>query len=414
MLEKIFMKKFPALLLAMCVFFCSSSYAEKCTEFTFPEFSVQISDNYLTFTKENVEEVVGSNTMFNDLGFFIDFFELDSTVFLDAVNYQTFDEICIRCIENPDGMDWRILNNFDDSYLSIVVDGLKESLSQNGFDCHAGTVYRHPQTVFAVIEGYQSEEQGYTIFYCTIAKINNKFYTVSITGICSTREKNESFADDLLQAVSTFKISGYPDFEISYPSNMPDKYRSEFQLFDGEHFGEDFKKVTQIENKICDVEGSVYEPPAWSRGMTSYLTYSKSLDYKNLTYLDVEYSSKTFLFDEYDMLYSAFYEFRSGYNLDLKGQDNINNFAPAYNTVELYLRDIYGNPHYQYKKGTKAEINGHGMREAICLLDGLDNERLYNYSEWIIEDPAGSIKIEHIMYFTGYIYKHNVSIEIIR
>ena len=43
-----------------------------------------------------------------------------------------------------------------------------------------------------------------------------------------------------------------------------------------------------------------------------------------------------------------------------------------------------------------------------------ENEDLYDYSEWIIEDPAGTIKIEHIMYFTGYIYKHNVSVEIIR
>ena len=408
------MRKILVLLFVMCTLFCSSAYAEKSTEFKFPEFSVQVSDNYLTFTKENVEEVVGSNTMFDDLGFFIDFFELDPTLFLDAVNYQTFDEICIRCVENPEGMDWRILNNFDDTYLGIVVDGLKDGLSQNGFDCHATSAYRHPQTVFAVIEGYQSEEQGYTIFYCTIAKINNKFYTISITGICSTKEKNEAFAEDLLQTVSSFKFAGYPDFEIPQKNDTQEQYCSEFQLFDGEHFGENFVTVSQLESKICDVEGSIYEPPAWSRGMATYLTYSKSLAYNNITYLDIEYSSKNFLFDEYDVLYSVFYEFRSGYDLELKGQDDINNFAPAYNTVELYLRDLYGNPHYQYKKGTKAEIDGHGMREAIFLLNGLENEDLYDYSEWIIEDPAGTIKIEHIMYFTGYIYKHNVSVEIIR
>ena len=138
------MRKILVLLFVMCTLFCSSAYAEKSTEFKFPEFSVQVSDNYLTFTKENVEEVVGSNTMFDDLGFFIDFFELDPTLFLDAVNYQTFDEICIRCVENPEGMDWRILNNFDDTYLGIVVDGLKDGLSQNGFDCHATSAYRHP------------------------------------------------------------------------------------------------------------------------------------------------------------------------------------------------------------------------------------------------------------------------------
>lgn len=70
------MKKFLVLLLVMCVFFCSSAYAEKRTEFTFPEFSVQIADNYLTFTKENVEEVVGSNTMFDDLDSFSTFSNL--------------------------------------------------------------------------------------------------------------------------------------------------------------------------------------------------------------------------------------------------------------------------------------------------------------------------------------------------
>lgn len=408
------MKKFLVLLLVMSILSYSSAYAEKSTEFNFPEFSVHVLDNYLTLTKESVKEVDGSNTLFDDLGVFIDYFELDPTVFLDAVNYQTLNEICIRCVENPEGIDLRILNNLDDSALNVVIDELKELFSQDGFDLQVAAAYRHPQTVFAVIEGYQSEDQGYTILYFTIAKINNKFYTISIAGICSTREKNEDFANDLLHTVTTFKIAGYPNFEIPQQSNSSDRYHSEFQLFDGEYFGEIFEKVSQFESEICDIEGSVYEPPAWSRGMMPYLTYSKSLTYNNITYLDIEYSCKNFFFDEDDALYSAFYEFRSGYGLEMTGGDGINNFAFDYNSVEIYLRDLYGNPHYQYKNKTKAEIDGHGMNEASFLLDGLDNEQLYDYSEWIIEDPAGSIKIEHIMYFTGYIYKHNVSVEIIR
>ena len=120
------------------------------------------------------------------------------------------------------------------------------------------------------------------------------------------------------------------------------------------------------------------------------------------------------MFDENNLLYSTFYEFRSGYNTELEGQDNLNNFEPAYNTIELYLRDLYGNPQYQYKKGTKAETDGYGMKEANWLLNGNKNVKLYDYSEWIIDDPIGKIKVEHIMYYTGYIYKHNVSIEFIQ
>ena len=54
------------------------------------------------------------------------------------------------------------------------------------------------------------------------------------------------------------------------------------------------------------------------------------------------------------------------------------------------------------------------MREAQYLMEGLNPERIYDYSEWIVDDIEVEIKIEHIMYFTKYIYKHNVSIEIIR
>lgn len=408
------MKKLLALLLVACSLFYSSANAEKSTVFSFPEFSVYIPDSYVTITKQNVRDVVGSNTTFHDLDFFLDYFETDSTLYLDSVNYQTFNEICIRCTENPSGVDWSFFNNYDDSIVNVLAEGLKDGLSQSGFDCHIATVYRHPQTVFAVIEGYASDAQGYTILYCTGVKINNKFYTITITGICSTREKDEAFATNVLDVVNTLKISGYPDFEAPLQNNSPDMYQSEFQLFDGEHFGDDFSTVIRNENNICDVEGSIHEVPTWSRIMSPHLTYSKALDYDNITFLDVDYSSKHFLFDENDILYSVFYEFRSGYDLDLSGQDDINNFSPAYNAVELYLRDLYGNPHYQYKKGTKAEINGHGMREANFLVDGMDSEQWYDYSEWVIEDPAGLIKIEHIMYFTGYIYKHNVSIEIIR
>ena len=54
------------------------------------------------------------------------------------------------------------------------------------------------------------------------------------------------------------------------------------------------------------------------------------------------------------------------------------------------------------------------MKEANWLLNGNKNVKLYDYSEWIIDDPIGKIKVEHIMYYTGYIYKHNVSIELIQ
>lgn len=410
------MKKNIAILvfLIVCMLCISNAYAEKSTLYNFPEFSVRVSDNYLTFTKENVEDVVGSNSILGDLGFFVDYFALDNTIFLDAINLQSFDEICIRCQETSEGMDWRIMNNLDDSYINIAADAIKDHYTQNGLECYSARAYRHPQIVFAVIEGYLAEEQGYTIMYCTTAKINNMFYNIFITGICSTKEKNELLANDLADTVNSLSISGYPEFEFSEADNSHKGYRSQFEVFDGEHFGASFEEVVSHESSIVDVEGSVYEPPAWSKLISRYVTYSKSLSYNNISYLDVDYSSKSFLFDDYDILYSVFYEFRSGYELDLDGQDNINNFVPDYNAVELHLRDLYGNPQYQYKKGTKCDVNGHGMRQAIALLDGLDNERLYDYSEWIIDDPEGKIKIEHIMYFTKYIYKHNVTIEIIR
>ena len=160
-------------------------------------------------------------------------------------------------------------------------------------------------------------------------------------------------------------------------------------------------------------DGEYYEVPEWTKTFSSYMHYSKSLTY-HYSVLGIDYSSKMLQFDENDNLFSIFYEFRSGYNSTLDGQDDIYNFIPAYNSVEIYLRDLYGNPQYQYKKGTKCEIDGHGMREAQYLMDGLNPERIYDYSEWIVDDIEGEIKIEHIMYFTKYIYKHNVSIEIIR
>lgn len=399
--------------LSLCFLFSSNAYAEKSTLYDFPEFSVRISDNYLTFTKENVEDVVGSNTLFGDMGFFLDFFELDNTLYLEAVNYQTFDEICIRFQENSSGMDFRFFNNFDDDTLERLSQGAKEAFEANGFVCQSAQIYRHPQIVFTVLEGDYPGEQGYTIIYSTVVKANNRFYTITVVGISSSKEKSEELATDLQYTVSSLDIEGYPDFEFTDTSSVPERYRSEFKLLDGEHFGDSYEEVLKYESQFNTVKGSVYEPPAWSNAWAP-TDYSKSLTYYNISYLDIDYSSKSFLFDENDILFSAFYEFRSGYYLNLEGQDKIDNFAPSYNAVELYLRDLYGNPHYQMKKGTKCEIDGHGMLEAIYLLDGSENERLYDYSEWLLDDPEGKIKIEHIMYFTGYIYKHNVSVEIIR
>ena len=412
------MKKVLFLFLLLSVFFISlSAHAESSILFEFPEFSVLMSDDYLILTKDNTEKIIDTINLFDDPNSVAEYFELDPTLRLNAINYPSSDEICIRCIENPTGVDWSVLRYYDSSYQKIILDALKNNLEKTGFDCHSAIIYQHPQTLFAVIEGYQTGTQGYTVFYYTVARINDKFYNIAITGICSTKNKNDKLVNDLQYLVSTLKISGYPDFDILQSNNIRKQYRSKFQLFDGECFGESFIAVVRNESKVCEEISSIGKKPEWYEKVLPYIpdyTYSWELSYYDIICLGIEHSSKTFMFDENNLLYSTFYEFRSGYNTELEGQDNLNNFEPAYNTIELYLRDLYGNPQYQYKKGTKAETDGYGMKEANWLLNGNKNVKLYDYSEWIIDDPIGKIKVEHIMYYTGYIYKHNVSIEFIQ
>lgn len=220
------MKKILFLLFLLCALCCSNVCAENSTRYDLPEFSVHMPDSYLTLTRSNVEEVVRNNTTTLDLGFMVDVFKYDNTLLIEGINMQTFDEIFIKCQENPGDKDWRILNGLDDSYADMVVNRVKDSFVEGGLKCHYSTVYRHPQIVFAVLEleASQFADRGYIIVYVTSARINNKIYTITVTGRCNTGERSERVANDLQYVVSSLDIkfgegSGIPNFVLNDNTN---------------------------------------------------------------------------------------------------------------------------------------------------------------------------------------------------
>ena len=102
------MKKVIIFIITICSIMLISANAEKYTTFTFPQFSVRLPDTYMTLTKENVESVVGSNSLFSDFQFFLDAFTTDETLYLDAVKTDTIDEVYIKCMPSNDGVDFLI------------------------------------------------------------------------------------------------------------------------------------------------------------------------------------------------------------------------------------------------------------------------------------------------------------------
>lgn len=41
-------------------------------------------------------------------------------------------------------------------------------------------------------------------------------------------------------------------------------------------------------------------------------------------------------------------------------------------------------------------------------------KELCDYSEWLIDDSQGKVKIEHILFSAENFYRHNVTMEIVR
>lgn len=189
--------------LSLCLLFSSNAYAETSTLYEFPEFTIRIPDNYFVYTQENSADILT--------------FE-DGLVF-GAINTNTFDEINVRClVENPNSNDFNSIGYYkddDEKFLQLLTI-LYPELSAIG---NPVKIYRHPQTPFVVYEGCLYEDQGYTIFYLTSVKLNKKNHWFSITGICRTKEKNNTFANDLQYIVSSLNLVEYPDFEMPELSN---------------------------------------------------------------------------------------------------------------------------------------------------------------------------------------------------
>lgn len=409
----------------MVLFLCflmmlhSIALSEQKTEFVFNEFRVLISDEYVTYTKQNILEINGNNTTLRDLNMYLDYMTTDESLYLDAAHYKTGDEIRIVLAPLDNGLDFRMLKGLDEKYISVFMDGYLQSMEAGGVHFASASSYFHPQTVFITGDAYHSYWQGSIVMYYTIAKIDNRFYAVTIGGISPNGTISDSFRNDIQETVGSLKLTGYPDYALEEEKKTIELYTSDFKVIDGICFGKTLDEVLKIENELGNNKSKIYNNPTWQRAMTPYDRSYKTLGIYNTTILGIDYSSKSYMFDENDMLYSVSYGFRSGYNddgmsLNLDGQTDINNFLPAYNTIELFLRDQYGNPHFQMSKGSKCEINGYGMNDLMNCMDTEYFVNLCDYSEWIIDDSQGSIKVEHILYSTKNFYIHNVTMEILR
>ena len=184
-----------------------------------------------------------------------------------------------------------------------------------------------------------------------------------------------------------------------------------FALPDGMAFGDSITNVTIKEYMLGNSDGDLFEPGDWFSSLVGYLKYHQSLTYYNVNYLGVDYTAKGYHFNKAGELFAVFHEFRSGYHLELSGQAVLSNFAPAYASVQAYLTGQYGEPHFSYAKHSRCSVLGHGMREFDFILDSSQN--IYDYCEWLFNTPQGTVKVEHVMYFTGVIYTHNVCYELI-
>ena len=407
------------IILFVLLMFCSVAMAEQKTEYVFNEFRVSVSDEYMTYPKKSVLEINGSNAIVAEQNMYLDYFDVDEMYYLDAVHYETGDEISV-CLQAFDsGVDFRMFHDYSDKYMQVVADEFLEAFKANGQAFSSAYGYYHPQTMYIAFEGRPYYNQGYTIMYYTVAKINNTFYNVTITGVSANGTITPTFLKDIQDVVGSVKMTGYADFEVENTSKKVDGFLSDFRVFDGISFGKALDEVIEIEAGLGNDKGIIYSFPIWMRAMTSSDMSIKSVDYNNITILGIDHSSKSYQFDENDIFYSVFYEFRSGYDeegfpLNLDGQTEIQNFLPAYNQIELLLRDQYGNPHYQMSKGTKCDIKGYGMNSLEDWMEYDTFKELCDYSEWLIDDSQGKVKIEHILFSAENFYRHNVTMEIVR
>jgi hypothetical protein len=396
--------------LALLTLFPAVSRAEHLTEYRFKEITVRVPDRYMTLVRTGVlDEGAAGDDSFE---LTLDAFSADSTIYLDAADLDDGSEIIVRVVPLDEGFDFSYFNDMEADPLQ---DALEQYGTGNGIDMESARIHKNQQTTFFVYDGViLNAERNYTLVYCTISIIDDQFYGIYISGI-SENALTDQFRQDLEQIVETLKIKGYPDFEMEEASKPVDAYRSVFTTPEGLPFGLTIAEVEREEERMGNTNGDYYERDALSLYLTKNASYSTSLLFSDLTYLDIDQTRKSYHFDQNDLFYAVYYEFRIGYYLEIDGPDDIDNYAPAYQSVEEYLVKLYGDAQYSYSDGTKCEVDGYGMQSAFELMDGgLDEKRLYDYSEWLLDDPAGKIKIEHIMWFTGHIYKHNVTFELIR
>ena len=147
--------------MTFCIEYADASTAK--TQYSFPQFTIQIPNDYLTFTRENVTEIVEKNAQFGDVSLFIDFFENDESLYLDAINSETFDEICIRVLPLATGLDIRLLKDYDDDFIAACAEGVRKAYLDQGLLCDPPLIYRHSQTVFFLFEHLRTagaDEQG--------------------------------------------------------------------------------------------------------------------------------------------------------------------------------------------------------------------------------------------------------------